>query len=115
MPRSPRQARVNLTLTDSIVDELNQWAAQSGHTVTSLCTWLVKRSLDAAKKSKEFRPIEPSTGSIDRVRQFFDDVASGKYYSEKDLAKLANEVDVSVEHLIAHQNCFKKKRGKVGN
>jgi len=115
MPRSPRQARVNLTLTDSIVDELNQWAAQSGHTVTSLCTWLVKRSLDAAKKSKEFRPTEPSTDSLDRVRQFFDDVADSKYYADQDLATLANELDVSVDHLIAHQNCFKKKRGKVGN
>jgi len=115
MSRSPRQARVNLTLTESLVSELQQWADQSGHTVTSLCSWLVKRSVVAAKESKEYEPIDPSTDPLDRVRQFFDDVADGKYYADQDLATLANELDVSVDHLIAHQNCFKKKRGKVGN
>ena len=115
MSRYPRQARVNLTLTESFVSELQQWADQSGHSVTSLCTWLVKRSLDAAKESKEFRSIEPLTDSIDRVRQFFDYVAVGKYYSEKDLSKLATELEVDPKHLIAHQNCFKKEGSKVGN
>ena len=115
MPKSTRQARVNLTLTDFIVSELQQWADQSGHTVTSLCTWLVKRSLDAAKKSKEFQSIEPSPDSLDLVRHFFDDVAVGKYYSEKDLSKLATELEVDPKHLIAHQNCFKKEGSKVGN
>ena len=115
MPKPTRQARVNLTLTDFIVSELQQWADQSGHTVTSLCAWLVKRSLDAAKKSKEFQSTEPAPDSLDLVRHFFDDVASGKYYSDRDLAKLANEVDVSVDHLIAHQGCFQKKGEKVGN
>lgn len=110
-----KTARVNLSLANPIAFELQQWADQSGHTVTSLCTWLVKRSLDAAKKSKEFQPIEPLPDSLDRVRQFFDDVATGNYYSEKDLAKLANEVDVSVDHLIAHQDCFQRKGEKVGN
>jgi CopG-like RHH_1 or ribbon-helix-helix domain, RHH_5 len=117
MPRSPRpksdprQARVNLTLTESIVLELGEWADQTGHTVTSLCTWLVKRSLAQAKKAGEFQPSGDSEhgGSIDIIRQFFDDVADGKYYSEKDLTKLAIEVEVSADHLIAYQECFKKK------
>lgn len=114
MPRSPRQARVNLTLTESLVSELQQWADQSGHTVTSLCSWLVKRSVVAAKESKEYEPTDSSTDPLDRVRQFFDDVADGKYYADQDLAKLANEVDVSVDHLLVHQDCFKKREGKVG-
>ena len=115
MPKSTRQARVNLTLTESLVSELQQWADQSGHTVTSLCSWLVKRSLDVAKKSKEYEPTDPSTGPLDRVRQFFDDVADGKYYAEKDLATLAIELEVDAKYLIAYQNCFKKGGSKIGS
>lgn len=111
MPRSPRPPRVNLTLTEEVIAELQQWADQTGHNVTSLCTWLVKRSLATAKEEGEFK-CKPN--SLDLMRQFFDDVASGKYYSDKDLAKLATEVEIDPAHLIAHQNCFKKGGVKVG-
>ena len=106
-----RPGRVNLTLSEELVSELQQWADQCGHTVTSLCAWLVKKSLIDAKKSGDFKSEE--IDAIDILRQFFDDVASGNYYDQKGLATLANELDVSVDHLIAHQDCFKKKREKI--
>jgi len=109
-----RQARVNLTLTDEVMSDLQQWSEQSGHTVTSLCTWLVKRSLVNAKQSGEFQPKD-SDDALDLMREFFDSVAGGKYYADKDLAKLAIELDISVDHLIEHQRCYQKGGAIVGN
>ena len=106
-----KPSRVNLTLPSEIIAELQQWADQTGHNVTSLCTWLVKRSLATAKESGEFQ-CKPS--SLDLLRKFFDDTANSKRYSDKELAKLATEVEIDPAHLIAHQNCFKKGGVKVG-
>jgi len=67
------------------------------------------------ERLEQIDPIQPpSKDSLDILRQFFDDVVDGKYYADQELATLANDLDVSVDHLIAHQDCFKKKRGKVG-
>lgn len=106
-----RPGRVNLTLSEELVSELQQWADQCGHTVTSLCAWLVKKSLLDAKKSGDFKSGE--SDAIDLMRQFFDEVAAGKFYTDKNLIKLAMKLDISVDHLIAYQNCFKKQGKEV--
>ena len=110
-----KQIRIYLTLREETRANLERWAELQGRNLTNLATWLIEESVREAIESGELKPSEPESDSLDLIRQFFDNVADGKYYADKDLAKLANDVDVSVEHLIAHQNCFKKKGGKVGN
>lgn len=110
-----KQIRIYLTIGEETRSNLERWAELQGRHLTNLATWLIEEAIREAIASGELKPSEPAKDSLDLVRQFFDDVADGKYYADKDLATLAIELDVSVDHLIAHQNCFKKKGGKVGH
>ena len=112
-----KQIRIYLTVREETRSNLEAWAEAQGRNLTNLANWLIEKAVNDAIVSGELKKteVDPSTDPLDRVRQFFEDVADGKYYADQDLATLANELDVSVDHLIAHQNCFKKKRGKIGN
>ena len=108
-----KQIRIYLTVKEETRSHLEAWADVQGRNLTNLANWLIEKAVNEAILSGEFKPPKPSKDSLDILRQFFDDVVDGKYYADQELATLANELDVSVDHLIAHQDCFKKKRGKV--
>lgn len=110
-----KQIRIYLTLKKEVRQNLERWAESQGRPLTNFASWLVERSIKEAIDSGELKPSERESDSLDRMRQFFDDVAEGRFYPDKDLAKLAIELDISVDHLIAHQDCFKKKGEKVAN
>ena len=109
-----KQIRIYLTVKEETRSHLEAWADVQGRNLTNLANWLIEKAVNEAILSGEFKPTKPSKDSLDILRQFFDDVVDGKYYADLELATLANDLDVSVDHLIAHQDCFKKKRGKVG-
>jgi CopG-like RHH_1 or ribbon-helix-helix domain, RHH_5 len=48
--------RVNLTLPDSIFEELEDWAEQQGRPTANLAAFLVEASIRAAKESGEYKP-----------------------------------------------------------
>ena len=108
-----KQIRIYLTVKEETRSHLEAWADVQGRNLTNLANWLIEKAVNEAILSGEFKPTKPSKDSLDILRQFFDDVVDGKYYADLELATLANDLDVSVDHLIAHQDCFKKKRGKV--
>ena len=109
-----KQIRIYLTVKEETRSHLEAWADVQGRNLTNLANWLIEKAVNEAIVSGELKPTKPSKDSLDILRQFFEDVVDGKYYADQELATLANELDVSVDHLIAHQDCFKKKRGKVG-
>ena len=109
-----KQIRISLTVKEETRSHLEAWADVQGRNLTNLANWLIEKAVNDAIVSGELKPTEPSKDSLDILRQFFDDVSDGKYHDETELATLANDLDVSVDHLIAHQDCFKKTRGKVG-
>jgi hypothetical protein len=111
-----KQLRVYLTVDAQTKALLEEWANQQGRNVTNLASWIVEREMRRAVASGEFKSTQTSEDSLELLRSFFDAVAAGRFYSDSDLARLATEVEIDVNHLIAHQNCFKKKgKAKGGN
>ncbi|MFM7447113.1 MAG: ribbon-helix-helix domain-containing protein [Leptolyngbyaceae cyanobacterium] len=54
--------RVNLTLPDTVFDELEDWATQQGRPVANLAAFLVETAVRQAKERGEFTPVQPAKG-----------------------------------------------------
>jgi hypothetical protein len=111
--------KFSITLSDGIYRDLVRLSKKDGERLASKAVFFVETAITEARERGELDglPIEDDEpNNFDLVRSFFDNVAAGRFYSNKDLTLLAAEMEVDAKHLIAHQNCFKKKGGsKVGD
>ena len=53
--------RVNIYLPDETAAILDEWAKNQGHSLSSLATFLLERTLDAAKDKGDFPLTNPAT------------------------------------------------------
>jgi hypothetical protein len=62
--------RINVTLPDSVVDELEQWADVQGRTLANLAAFLLESSLNQAKEKGEIpsqvSPLQPKKPRSER-------------------------------------------------
>lgn len=104
----PRDRRVNITLAVQTISDLQQWADQTGHTVTSLCTWLVKRSLTQAIQSGEFKP--ETVSDKDSLAIAYIKALDGGTIDILDLQRLADEIQTESEVLAKILKQVQEKR-----
>ena len=107
--------KFSITLDDGIHKDLVGLSRIDGALPASKAAFYVTTAILEARKNGELdKLLSEGSEAADLLRSFFDDVAAGRYYSDKNLAKLATEADIESSHLIAYQNCFKKEAAKVG-
>ena len=67
--KNPVSKRVNLTLPDSVYQDLEVWAESQGRPPSSLGAFLVELSIMNAKKSGDFPRVQPRDGSTIAISQ----------------------------------------------
>lgn len=66
--------RLNLTLPDTVFDELEDWAQQQGRPTANLGSFLIELGIRQAKEKSEFVPTKkPSTKKGKRAKDDSDD------------------------------------------
>ena len=67
--KNPVSKRVNLTLPDSVYQDLETWAESQGRPPSSLGAFLVELSIMNAKKSGEFPVTQERDGTANIITQ----------------------------------------------
>jgi hypothetical protein len=117
MSRQSQKNRVNLTLSSEMMKDLQDWVAQSGETIalTSLCGWLIKRSLDSAIESGEFKRRDAQSTDDElgnRAVAYIQAVANSGSIGILELQKLADELNIPSDKLA---KILKQAKGEITN
>jgi len=59
--RQDMSKRVNIYLPDETAEQLEEWAKNQGHSLSSLAAFLVERTVEAAKAKGDFPLTNPAT------------------------------------------------------
>ena len=106
-----KSKRFPISLSISIYKDLEKLAETKGHSPITYSNFIVKKEVERARAEGE---VPTDENVLDRLKLFFKSVSAGNYYSEADIAKLSGSLDIPVEHLAEHQECFQKRGEKVG-
>ena len=110
-----KQIRIYLTVKEETRSHLEAWADVQGRNLTNLANWLIEKAVNEAIVSGELKLTGPAKNSDSAqsesevlLNEFLDSIELGSFYSDKEIAILAVQINRSLKSLHKIQACYQK-------